>query len=70
MILNLEPRPKVIRWRGDLGGRVVLSTHPERSGRPVADEIELAADEAVVIADEAVVIADRQKNVRTASVTV
>jgi alpha-glucosidase len=50
VILNLEGRPKLIRWRQDLGGRVELSTHPERTGRPVADGIELAADEAVVIA--------------------
>jgi alpha-glucosidase len=63
VILNLEPRPKAIRWRDDLGGRVALSTHPERTGRPVADQIELAADEAVVIAPD-------QKNVRIASVTV
>ncbi len=63
VILNLEPRPKTIRWRQDLGGRVALSTHPERSGRPVAGQIELAADEAVVIAPD-------QKNVRIASVTV
>ena len=63
MILNLEPRPKTIRWRQDLGGEVALSTHPERTGRPVAGQIELAADEAVVIAEV-------QKNVRIASVTV
>jgi hypothetical protein len=63
VILNLEPRPKVIRWRDDLGGRVALSTHPERADREVADQIELAADEAVVIAPD-------QKNVRIASVTV
>ncbi len=63
VILNLEPRPKTIRWRADLGGRVELSTHPEGNGRPVGDQIELAADEAVVIADG-------QKNVRIASVTV
>jgi alpha-glucosidase len=62
VILNLEPRSKVIRWREELGGRVALSTHPERTGRPVADRIELAADEAVVIAPD-------QKNVRIASVT-
>ncbi len=52
VILNLESRPKTVRIREATGGRVELSTHPERAGAPVADSIELAADEAVVIAPE------------------
>ena len=52
VILNLEPRPKTVGIREASGGRVELSTHPGRIGRPVADRIELAADEAVVIAPE------------------
>ena len=52
VILNLESRPKTVRIREATGGRVELSTHPERVGAPVAERIELAADEAVVIAPE------------------
>jgi alpha-glucosidase len=63
VVLNLESRPKTIRWRQKSSGQVLLSTHPERAGGQVAGQIELAADEGVVIGG-------RQKNVRIASVTV
>jgi alpha-glucosidase len=49
--LNLEPLPKVVVFGdGDLGGRVVLSTHMDREGEPVGAEIALRADEGVILA--------------------
>ncbi len=52
VILNLESRPKTVAIREASGGRVELSTHPERTGRPVGERVDLAADEAAVIAPE------------------
>ncbi len=50
VVLNLEAVPKSVRFGERLSGRVVLSTHPERTGRSVAGRIDLAGDEAVIIA--------------------
>ena len=50
VVLNLEAVPKSVRFAERLSGRVVLSTHPERTGRSVAGRIDLAGDEAVIIA--------------------
>jgi len=33
-----------------VSGRIALSTHADRAGKPVGDSLDLLADEAVVIA--------------------
>jgi len=50
VVLNLAPAPKSARFGEDLGGRIILSTHPGRLGSPVHDRAELSADEAVIVA--------------------
>lgn len=52
ILLNLESISKVVGFDRDLPGRIVLSTHPGRTGSWVGDHIELGADEAVIIAVE------------------
>ena len=49
--LNLGAAPGLVR-RNDLAGRIVLSTHPGRTGQRIGDRLELAGDEAVIIATE------------------
>jgi len=50
VVLDLESRAKTIRLGKGVGGRIELSTHPDRVGTPVSTELELGADEAVIIA--------------------
>jgi hypothetical protein len=48
VLLNLSSSPHRLALPSTLAGaRVLLSTHPERAGRPVG--VELLADEAVVL---------------------
>lgn len=49
-VLNLQSEPKAIRFGKELGGRIVISTHPDRVDYRIQDHIDLGADEAVVIA--------------------
>jgi alpha-glucosidase len=50
IVLDLESRPKTVRIGNGLGGRIELSTNPDRNGESVSDALELDADEAIVIA--------------------
>ena len=51
VVLNLESRPKTIRFEEAVRGRIALSTHAGRV-RPVQDEVELEADEGIIIVDD------------------
>jgi len=49
VLLNLGDVPRAVRLGEDLGGPVVLSTHPGRTGSAIRDRIDLGADEAVIV---------------------
>ncbi len=49
VLLNLGSVPRAVRFGEDLGGRIVLSTHPGRIGSAIHDRTDLGADEAVII---------------------
>ena len=50
VVLNLGPRPRVFRVPEGVGpGTVVLSTHLDREGEPVARDVRLRPDEGVII---------------------
>jgi alpha-glucosidase len=51
VVLNLESRPKTIRFEEAVQGRIALSTHAGRV-RQVQDEIEIEADEGIIIVDD------------------
>jgi alpha-glucosidase len=53
IVLDLESRAKTIRLGKGVGGRIELSTNPDRKGEAVSDALELEADEAIVIASAA-----------------
>ncbi len=50
IVLNLEDKPKSVRFVEPLAGRIELSTLARRKGAPVGKTLELAANEGVVIA--------------------
>ena len=45
-----EPRAIILQRRRLRGGRILLSTHLDRGGEPVGDELDLRGDEGVVVA--------------------
>ena len=49
VLLNLGSMPRAVRFGEDLGGRIVLSTHPGRIGSAIHDRADLGANEAVIV---------------------
>jgi alpha-glucosidase len=49
IVLDLESKAKTVRLGSDGGGRIQVSTNPERVGEAVSGDVRLASDEAVVI---------------------
>ena len=49
VFLNLGSMPRAVRFGEDLGGRIVLSTHPGRIGSAIHDRADLGANEAVIV---------------------
>jgi hypothetical protein len=48
-VLDLESKAKTVWLGSDGGGRIQVSTNPERVGEAVSGDVRLASDEAVVI---------------------
>lgn len=49
VVLDLESKARTVSLGGRVGGRIEVSTDPERVGEVVAGDLRLAADEAVVV---------------------